>query len=175
MSRASQPASRSILLSRPTNEFTGLYTAIRQRNFLLAGTAILTMLARVLPILMSNIVYTLQQTYLSYLICARASMGILSLMIIVLFASMLIRWPDLPLDPQTVMGSMYYVIELTKTGGFNGMGKATARQREKVVTELDGKYRYGKLNSGGSPSGGRMQIYSEKPFSRQGASRGSCP
>lgn len=94
-------------------------------------------------------------------------MGILSVMIIVLFASMLIKWPYLPLDPRNVMGSMYYVVELTRTGAFEGLGKMEAQQRDRIVTELNGKYLYGRLCIGGTSDICRMQIYSEHSLARE--------
>ncbi|KAK4186065.1 hypothetical protein QBC35DRAFT_453663 [Podospora australis] len=76
-----QPAHRSILMTRPTNEFSGLCTALVHQSPILTITAVVAILARFLPIFMANVAYTHQQTHPSFLICARASLVILGIMV----------------------------------------------------------------------------------------------
>ncbi|KAK0717729.1 hypothetical protein B0T26DRAFT_302904 [Lasiosphaeria miniovina] len=111
-----QPAAASLLLPRPTNEFYSLSASIRhyRRHPFLIMAAAVALLANFLPIIISNVAYRLQQTYVSYPVCARASIGILAIMIMALLASMLVRWPYLPVDPRTIAGSLHYVTNSEK-------------------------------------------------------------
>ncbi|KAM7223351.1 hypothetical protein V8F06_001228 [Rhypophila decipiens] len=116
-----QPASSSILIPRPTNEFSVIYWTMTQlittkgnlkANFSLISASFVAILSKFLPVLMTNIPYTLQQTYPSYIVCTTISMAILSLMIVTLLGSILLmgNWPYLPSDPRTIAGMMYYLL-----------------------------------------------------------------
>ncbi|KAM7183805.1 hypothetical protein V8F20_012483 [Naviculisporaceae sp. PSN 640] len=127
-----QPAASSILIPRPTNEFSVMYWSLTQllglshpslarstrktnfkANFSLLLASFVTILSKFLPILMTNIPYTLQQTYPSYIICTTTSMVILSLMIATLLGLILLmgKLPYLPSDPRTISGMMYYLLD----------------------------------------------------------------
>ncbi|KAK3990485.1 hypothetical protein QBC44DRAFT_64264 [Cladorrhinum sp. PSN332] len=111
MSISPQPAVRSIFLARSANEFSGFCTAVKRRIPFLGITAAVTILSRFLPMLMSNIGYTQQQTYPSFLICSGMSIAILGIMILTLIGSMVfINFPNLPVDLRTVAGMGWYVV-----------------------------------------------------------------
>jgi len=111
MHRRSQPATRSVLITRPTNAFYGLYTAYCSRDFVLLFVALNAILAEVLPILLSNVPFSLNMTYLVNVTCIRASMAILFIMIITVACSFFVTWPHMPLDPRSLVGMMFYVID----------------------------------------------------------------
>jgi len=128
--KGGQPASRCILLSRPTDEFSGIYFALKGNDLLTTSTAAVTILAKFLPILLSNSAYSLQLTYDSYIICSRMSMAILSLMVLFLLATLVfVRWPRLPVDPRTIAGMLYYVADSTLPDEFAGSSDLGERER----------------------------------------------
>ncbi|KAK3368576.1 hypothetical protein B0H63DRAFT_78042 [Podospora didyma] len=128
-----KPAATSFFITRPTDEFHGLYAALKhQKSPLLTAIAAVSILAKSLPILMSNIGYTLQQTYISFLICARASIGILSIMVLALIASMFVKWPSLPVDPRTIASTLYYVADSDMiVQNLKGLGDLGGNERAK--------------------------------------------
>src|SRR5688572_30067797 len=79
MKRRPQPADRSVLVTRPTNEFYGIYAAVKQRQPFVAVVAFMTILAEFLPILLSNVPYSLTQVHDSSIICARITIVVLFL------------------------------------------------------------------------------------------------
>ncbi|KAK3320437.1 hypothetical protein B0T19DRAFT_477706 [Cercophora scortea] len=170
MATKEQPAVNSILLSRPTSEFDGLYSDAKNKNPLLATAAALAIVAKFLPILLSNIAYTLHQTYASYLICARTSIGVLSAMSVALLGSLFVRWPYLPADPRTISGSLYYVADVGLSGQFVGLSALTGRERDLRVMELGNMYIYGRFT--GMSGKSRMGVYTELPHESRAECRG---
>jgi hypothetical protein len=105
-------AAESIQLTRPTNAFYGAYAAARQGNLFLLAAAVTAILAELLPILLSNIPYTLTQTLRTHEVCSFLSIAILSIMVLVLVSSIIcVRWPHMPVDPRTLAGAAYYVAD----------------------------------------------------------------
>ncbi|KAK2729049.1 hypothetical protein CKAH01_10488 [Colletotrichum kahawae] len=157
MSRRSQPPEKSILLTRPTNGFYGLYAAILEGNLILMLAAFMSILAEFLPILFANVPYNLTQTLTSHNVCAVVSLTILALMLASMIASLFIRWPELPVDPRSIAGALYYVAESRMLEDFEGLSKLDSENREKKVKELGRRYFYGSLTG---ISGKRMGVES---------------
>ncbi|KAK0654754.1 hypothetical protein B0T16DRAFT_383791 [Cercophora newfieldiana] len=83
--RSSGRAEKAMLLTSPaTTPYTGLWIAIRQRNWLVAAVALLAILSKFMPIMLSNIPFRNVQTWTTHLICASMSLVILFLMMVVL-------------------------------------------------------------------------------------------
>ncbi|KAI8244217.1 hypothetical protein K4K55_005991 [Colletotrichum sp. SAR 10_96] len=136
MGRRSQPPEKSILLTRPTNGFYGLYAAILEGNIILMLAAFMSILAEFLPILFANVPYNLSQTLKSHNVCATISLTVLALMLASMVASLFIKWPELPVDPRSIAGALYYVAESRMLEDFEGLSKLDSEEREKKVKEL---------------------------------------
>ncbi|KAJ0357103.1 hypothetical protein COL154_010476 [Colletotrichum chrysophilum] len=157
MGRRSQPPEKSILLTRPTNGFYGLYAAILESNIILMLAAFMSILAEFLPILFANVPYNLTQTLKSHNVCATISLTILALMLASMVASLFIKWPELPVDPRSIAGALYYVAESRMLEDFEGLSKLDSEEREKKVKELGRRYFYGGLTGS---NGKRMGVES---------------
>ncbi|GJC78778.1 hypothetical protein ColLi_01616 [Colletotrichum liriopes] len=157
MDRHSQQPESSILLTRPTNSFYGIYAAILEGNVVLMLAAFMAILAEFLPILLTNIPYNLTQTLATHNICALTSVSILALMVTTLVASLFIKWPDMPVDPRSIAGAMYYINESRMLEDFEGLSKLSSNEREKKVKELGRRYFYGAVSG---KDGRRMGVES---------------
>ncbi|KAK0732034.1 hypothetical protein B0H67DRAFT_566481 [Lasiosphaeris hirsuta] len=103
----------AIFFTPPTNAFSGVWTAARQRNLLLLLAGLISAIAELLlPVLLSNIPYTLTQTLTMHKLCTYLGLAIMGGMVLVLVGSMLfVRWPYMPIDPRTLAGRAYYVAD----------------------------------------------------------------
>ncbi|EFQ33947.1 uncharacterized protein GLRG_09091 [Colletotrichum graminicola M1.001] len=155
MERQSQQPESSILLTRPTNSFYGIYAAILEGNVVLMLAAFMAILAEFLPILLTNIPYNLTQTLATHNMCAVASISILALMLATLVASLFTKWPDMPVDPRSIAGAMYYINESRMLEDFEGLSKLSSDDREKKVKELGRRYFYGAISG---KDGRRMAV-----------------
>lgn len=143
MSERAQFAADSVLLPRPTNCFSGFYSSLKHGQIYQALVALMTILAQFMPILLANVPYQLTQTHRTHIICARLSISIIIVMMLTLIGSMFIRWPDMPVDPRSVAGAMYYVSKSNMTEQFAGLARMDKRDRVRAVEELGGAYWYG--------------------------------
>lgn len=111
MATKPQSASNSILLTRPTNAFYGVWAACLQRNVIVGCAAAMAVAAEFLPVLLANIPYSLTQTRAVHDGCTGGALAVLSAMIAVLAWSMFVRFPHMPVDPRTVAGAAYYTAD----------------------------------------------------------------
>lgn len=178
MARGPQKSSLSVLAGRPIYAVTGIFTGIRERDLLLFSTATMAVLSDFLPMLFANVPYDLTQTELVHLVCARLSAGLLVLMSVVLILSMFARWPELPVDPRSVAGQMWYVAEarwaIDKLEGANLMDD---RERRELFNSMGGRWYYGTTRTEGrmgvemEDTYGLMEYEGLRPSDRQ--SRGT--
>ena len=152
MNQRAQPPERSILISRPTNGFFGVYAAFRERNVFLLLVAVMTVASEFLPILLSNVPHTLTQNETTHVVCSRLSVAILALMVLVILGSLLIKWPHMPVDPRSIAGALYYVSGSTMLPDFEGISRLTTQERARRVREMGKRYFYGDIYT---PSGRR--------------------
>ncbi|KAK7450873.1 hypothetical protein CaCOL14_007237 [Colletotrichum acutatum] len=157
MRRRSQRPESSILLTRPTNGFYGIYAAIINGDIVLMLAAFMSIIAEFLPMLLANVPYNLTQTLNSHNVCSIISLTILVLMIVAVGASLFIKWPEMPVDPRSIAGAMYYVNESRMLDDFGGLSHLSSLERKKKVGELGRRYFYGALT--GRP-GRRMGVES---------------
>ncbi|KAF5266627.1 hypothetical protein FOXYS1_2530 [Fusarium oxysporum] len=106
MAEDPQVPTRSVLMTPATNPVSGFFVALRIRDPLLFFTAFTTLLAQFLPILLANVPYSLTQTSEAHEICSRLSIGILLIMVVAMLSSLLVKWPDLPVDPRSLAGAL---------------------------------------------------------------------
>ncbi|EXF83860.1 hypothetical protein CFIO01_03883 [Colletotrichum fioriniae PJ7] len=145
MGRRSQRPESSILLTRPTNGFYGIYAAIINGDIVLMLAAFMSIIAEFLPMLLANVPYNLTQTLSSHNVCFNISLTILVLMIVALGASLFIKWPEMPVDPRSIAGAMYYIDESRMLDDFEGLSQLSSMDRKKKVGELGRRYFYGAL------------------------------
>ncbi|KAJ3526034.1 hypothetical protein NM208_g11377 [Fusarium decemcellulare] len=155
MAESPQVPTRSVLMTPATNPFSGLFVALRVRDPLLFATAFASILSEFLPILLANVPYSLTQTKEAHQICARTCAGLLLVMVILLFSSLFVRWPDLPVDPRSLAGAMWYVAESPWIRGLEGVAAMGSAQRKRTVQGLGGRWTYGPIHT---PQGERMTI-----------------
>ena len=67
-------------------------------------------------------------------------------MILVIFASFLVKWPCMPVDPSSIAGSMYYVYDSPMINDFNGLSEERKNERDEKVTEMHSLYKFGAMN-----------------------------
>ncbi|RBQ72635.1 hypothetical protein FVER14953_10343 [Fusarium verticillioides] len=147
MSHGPQSASNSVLLTRPTNPFSGFWSAVKHGQIFPGLVALMAIFSEFMPILLANIPYSLSQVRVSHDICARLSVGILALMAITILLSFIVRWPDMPVDPRSIAGAMYYVSESNMVDHFSGMADMDGEERKQRIRELGGTYLYGELTT----------------------------
>lgn len=142
MMRHSQPPERSILISRCSNGFYGLYRGVEQREPYTFLVALMACLAEALPVVLSNIPYKATQTLTSHIVCARISLVVLGAMVAVLLASFLLDWPSLPADPRSVGGLMYYVTDSYFVVSLEGVSVLDGKARSQRIKELGRRFYY---------------------------------
>ncbi|KAH8880275.1 hypothetical protein GQ53DRAFT_670227 [Thozetella sp. PMI_491] len=130
LSRRPQSASRSVLISQPINAFTGLWSAIQRRHGALGVVAATAILSEFMPILLNNVPKGIMQTWLTHLVCTWLAVAILALMWLVVAGTFFLAWPQLPADPTTVAGAMYYVCDSPVLELFEGLGSLAKKDRD---------------------------------------------
>lgn len=145
MSKDPKLASDSILITRPTNGFTGLWASIKHKQIYPGIVALMTILSEFMPILLTNVPYGLTQTLNTHQIAARASLAIMILMLLTLVGSFFIKWPHMPVDPRSIAGAMYYVTESNMLNQFHGLASVDKKERERRVKEIGGRYWFGQI------------------------------
>jgi len=148
MAKRTQSAARSILMSPLTNPFSGVYTAVRYRELFLFVTSLAAILSEFLPLLLSNVPFSLAQPYDAAAACSILSCIFLSVCIAVLIASFFVRYPPMPVDPRSIAGAMYYVSQSHMLSDFSGISRLDAKERELRVKEMGRRYFYGVLVGG---------------------------
>ncbi|KAK4191334.1 hypothetical protein QBC35DRAFT_375997 [Podospora australis] len=141
LSRRPRTANDSILREPPTNVFTGLWTAVRQRDFPSSVVALAGVLSKFMPIVLANVPFSNTVTWRSHEACTWISVGVLWFMIFVLAGSLVVKLPAMPVDPGTIAGSMYYICDSRMLEDVAGLkaseglraGAETTLTRQKAV------------------------------------------
>jgi hypothetical protein len=106
-----RPARTSVLAVRPSWVFPGLWAGIVRRDPVGFAVSFAGVLAKFMPLFLSNVPFRLTLTYSTHLVCAWTAVAILGVMIAVLLACMVfVSWPSLPVDPETIAGTLYYIV-----------------------------------------------------------------
>ncbi|KAK0728915.1 hypothetical protein B0T21DRAFT_385064 [Apiosordaria backusii] len=160
MALATQPASRSILFSPTTNPFSGFYAAAKNRHIFLLAVSVAAIMSEFLPVLLSNVPFSLYQTSAAATACAVLSCIFLAVMLSVLGWSFWIRYPPMPADPRSIAGMMYYVSQSpTLLADLEGISSMDGKARRKRVEENGRRYYYGVLPvSAGGMGCGSLRI-----------------
>ncbi|KAK3372664.1 hypothetical protein B0H63DRAFT_453971 [Podospora didyma] len=92
-----------------TTVFSGLYYAIVQQDALCFVVAVAGVLSKFMPIIMANIPFHSLQTWEVHIWTAWMTVGVLAYMLVVLLGCFFIRWPTLPVVPESIAGWVYYI------------------------------------------------------------------
>lgn len=145
LSQSPQYARASILLSPPINAFTGIFSAIRRRDFFLVVVAFTAILSECMPVLLNNVPFRVTQTWATHMVCTWMAVGILCLMWLVVVGSFFVRWNHMPVDPSTIAGAMYYVCDSGMLANFEGLSTLRKKERDWRINELGLRYRFGRM------------------------------
>lgn len=143
MSRKPLPAGQSILLSPPTNPFSGAYTAVKQRHVYLGALSVATLLADFLPMTLSHVPFGILETGQTQRTCAYLTIAILMVMMVAVAGSLVIRWPHMPVDPRTIAGTMYHLCDSGMLDSFDGLAGVEMRDRDWMVKSMGVWYMFG--------------------------------
>lgn len=122
---------------------TGVFAGIRSRDALLFSVSLMAVVSDFLPMLLANVPYNLTQTADVHTICSRVSAGVLGVMVLVLVVTMFARWPQLPVDPRSIAGEMWYVAEARWVEQLEGLAALNDRERRERLRALGGRWYYG--------------------------------
>ncbi|KAK3324934.1 hypothetical protein B0H66DRAFT_615234 [Apodospora peruviana] len=139
------PAQRSVLVSPPSNVFTGLWHFFRAREILPFSVALATLLAKFTPILFSGIPFRNTVTWKMHEACTWMAVAVLSYMVLVLvvslYCSVSITRKQLPVRTDTIAGCMYYLVGSGMLKDFEGLATLGGKERDRVVGEMSRLYR----------------------------------
>ncbi|VBB81088.1 Putative protein of unknown function [Podospora comata] len=165
LSTAPQLARTSILLSPPSNIFTGLWQFARSRDVLFFNIAFAALLAKFTPILFSSIPFRNTVTWKMHEACTWLAVAVLSYMVIVLAVMGYLGWKQpqccLPVKTDTLVGCMYYLAESEMLSDFEGMGVLGRKERDRLVSEMGRLYYLGAVKRAGEVvrgEGGRLVV-----------------
>ena len=148
--------------SPPTTVFTGLWQAVRDREAFLGVVAFTGILAKFMPTLLGNVPYYIKQTWMTHVVTGWMTAAILIWMILVLAWSYFVKWPRLPVDPDTIAGRLHYVCDSSILEDFEGTSKMSGKEWKEHLREMGRtrSYRFG--NMVGVSLQPRVGVYREK-------------
>ncbi|KAH8896291.1 hypothetical protein GQ53DRAFT_819408 [Thozetella sp. PMI_491] len=117
-----------ILLSPAATVFTGLWQSIRVMDPLSASVAIAAISAKFTPILLSNVPFRNTVTWDMHEISVWMITAILGYMILILALLLSMNGPDLPAEPDSLAGCMFYIRDSTLPGDFSGISTIGAER-----------------------------------------------
>ncbi|KAK1754466.1 hypothetical protein QBC47DRAFT_383984 [Echria macrotheca] len=111
-----------------------------------------------MPILLPIVPFNPLQTWRLHEICTWMTVGMLAYMIIVHgFIMLLVKWPDLPVAPDSIAGLMCYVCDSRMLGLFHeGFATVGEKSRKTQLQGMRAKYFYGRIT--GSSGKKRMGV-----------------
>ena len=133
-----------ILRAPPITEFGGLATAIMTRDWFGVAAATAAVLSVFTPILLSNIPFSITQTWTAHLVCAWMTVSVLAVMMLILGVSFFMKPLRLPVEPDTLAGGLYYLCDSFTARDLVGISASAERGRAKQVVGMQRRYRFGK-------------------------------
>ncbi|KAK0648063.1 hypothetical protein B0T16DRAFT_326646 [Cercophora newfieldiana] len=153
MYKVPQPARSSVSVVRETDALSAAYGAMQRKEWMLLLVQGMAILGEGLPVVLSNVPYTLTQTRKTHDVCMGLSVGIMSGMVLLLMGGMWTRWPHMPVDPRTLGGCVWYVAD---SGALVEEVSARVREGSNELEKLEGEYFYGRV--AGSDGRKRMVV-----------------
>lgn len=83
--------------------------------------AAVSIMAEFLPALLTNIPYRIIETWLAHSVCMWMAIAVLCAMVLTLLGSFFVDWPHMPIDPSTMAGAMYYVVNVEASSNQKGV------------------------------------------------------
>ncbi|KAH8679597.1 hypothetical protein BGZ60DRAFT_524813 [Tricladium varicosporioides] len=160
MSLGKASASGSILISYAGDPYTVLIPSLLRCQFLLAATALTTILSDFLPLLLSNIPFNRTTTWNAHVVSSWISVAILSFMIFILLALMVTliagrpkHFVDIKLLRKYPIASILLMLVGSSKLMINsrGLSNLGTKERNKRIREMNFRYH---LGEGGSDSAG---------------------
>lgn len=163
LSRRARPAESSVLLSPPTNALSGLRSAIRQRHLFLAIVALTALLAELcLPVTLSHVPPSRFYTTSTRITCVYTSIVILVLVLLVIVASFLVKWPHMPVDPRTIAGAMFYICDSRMLSMFEGMACLGKKERDLEIRYMRSSIEYGLIRGVSGRERMGVEVYEDR-------------
>ncbi|KAI1802337.1 hypothetical protein F4811DRAFT_563317 [Daldinia bambusicola] len=100
-------------ITPPTNPFTGIWSSLTpgRRDVYLGLVSATSILSEILPMLLSTALDKCTETFWAHTVCLWMSVGVLSVMVFTVTGFSFVAWsPNLPIDPSTIAGGMYYTL-----------------------------------------------------------------
>ncbi|KAK0620768.1 hypothetical protein B0T14DRAFT_431249, partial [Immersiella caudata] len=129
---------------RPTSPFVGIIGSIARREWFVTLVAFTSILSKFLPILLSMIPFSPFQTWEMHESSTWATIGTLGFMILVLlYGHFVVKNPHFPVDPEGLVGQMYYLCDSEIVDDLRGAGLDA---KEDVSKRFQGRrFRFGEI------------------------------
>lgn len=88
----------------------------------------------------------------------------MSLMVLILLASFFVKWPDMPVEPSTIAGALYYLCDTSVINRFEGLGTLDKKERDRTVTDMDLLYEFNERMTAAGDSSTGLKIVDNKIF-----------
>ncbi|KAK3314049.1 hypothetical protein B0H66DRAFT_483994 [Apodospora peruviana] len=145
LARPTASTHADLIRPRSSNVFSGLFRAAVHGNVFAGAVASAGVLAKFVPIFLANVPFRLTLTWITFMTCTWISVTILSLMVVVLLVSFLVRWPYLPVDPGTIAGCMYYVCDSRMLADLKAVADLDEGARHRHLRDIGMRYRCGSM------------------------------
>ncbi|KAI2624617.1 hypothetical protein GGS26DRAFT_205188 [Hypomontagnella submonticulosa] len=95
-----------------TNPFSGLRSMMvpGRRDAYLGVVSATAILSEILPLLLSTALDESVEDFWAHTVCLWMAVVVLSIMIFTICGSFFVAWPQMPIDPSTILGGMYYAL-----------------------------------------------------------------
>ncbi|KAK4442846.1 hypothetical protein QBC34DRAFT_337928 [Podospora aff. communis PSN243] len=129
---------------RPTSPFTGFFGSLARREWFVSLVAFTNILSKFLPILLSTIPFSPFQTWEMHEGCTWTTIGTLGFMVLVLlWGHFAVRYPHFPVDPEGLVGQMYYLCDSEVVDNLRSAGWDS---KEDILKRFGHrKYRFGEM------------------------------
>jgi hypothetical protein len=139
--------SPTILLRRHSLAITSFLPLLRNRHFVPAAVAFTSILSEFLVITLSGLPYRAGQTRGEFVFCGIASLLILAIVCVMIVIINVWRYflPALPRKPESVAAVLTYVVGTRFCSDFEGIERASLRERDRQIKALGKQYGYAKV------------------------------
>ncbi|OTB16175.1 hypothetical protein K445DRAFT_59447 [Daldinia sp. EC12] len=100
-------------ITPPTNPYAGILSSLTpgRRDVYLGFVCATSILSEILPMLLSTALEKCTETFWAHTVCLWMAVGVLGVMIFTVAGFSFVTWPpNLPIDPSTIAGGMYYAL-----------------------------------------------------------------
>lgn len=165
LSRRPQSAKDSVLIPPPTNPFAGITYAFPRRDWTTGLAALAGVLSKFTPILLSNIPFNPTQTWTLHVACTWTTAAILGFMLLALLSQMATKYPDLPVNPKFVSGTLYYLSASRILCDFQDASTLTQKD---FNSKSDAETRYSLKNVNGTLTRMTIEVEGQRSPSHMG-------